>query len=184
MTGSRSDVSERYSTPARVLHWSVAVLLLVQWSLGLAAENEGDRSASFRLLQVHFQLGTVLYAAILLRVGWRLQRRPPSSSIVERRWRARLASTVHGALYLLMITIPLSGYVIWVWMDAPMSVFGAFDLPRVFTPPDEDETWRANAWYIHHYSAYALGALVIIHVGAALWHQFIVRDGLISRRML
>lgn len=184
MTGLSGGAVVRYTATARLLHWAVALMLLVQWSLGWAAENEADRDESFRLLQAHFQFGALLYAAILLRVGWRLSHRPPVPLPAEPQWRTNFAAVVHLLLYFLMLTMPLSGYVIWVWMDAPMSLFGVVDLPRLFTPPAEDETWRANAWYLHHYSAYALLVLAIVHVGAALWHTFVLRDRLISRRML
>jgi len=69
-------------------------------------------------------------------------------------------------------------------MDAPMTWFGIVDLPKLFTPPIDDETWRANAWYVHVYSSWALIALATLHISAALWHEFVLADRLIRSRMI
>jgi cytochrome b561 len=65
-----------------------------------------------------------------------------------------------------------------------MEVLGVLQVPRLFSPPADDETWRAIAWYVHYWSGWALLGLVLLHVAGALWHQYIRRDGLISQRML
>jgi cytochrome b561 len=84
----------------------------------------------------------------------------------------------------LLLTMPVSGYVIWVWMDVPMDAFGFFELPRLFTPPIEDETGRAVAWYIHCYGSLAVIALIVTHIGGACWHQFVRHDNGITATMV
>ncbi len=120
---------------------------------------------------------------MILRITWRLGHRPPPAPKAEPRWRSVVAATAHWMLYALLLTMPLSGYVIWVWMDAPMNVFGIVEIPTLFTPPAEDESGRARAWYLHFYSSWALLALLGLHVVAALWRQFVRRDDLIARML-
>ena len=181
--GARAD--ERYPPLARLLHWGVALGVLVQIGLGWAAETASERDTGARLLHLHFQLGMLLLALMVLRAGRRLLHGlPPPATVDARPWRRRLAACVHAALYLLLFVLPLSGYVIWVWMDGPRDVFGLGQVPRLFTPPADDETWRAIAWYVHCWSAWALAGLVALHVAAALWHQWVLRDRLVSRRLL
>lgn len=175
---------QKYSLPARVLHWLVAVLVIVQVVLGWAAEWERDREASFRLIQTHYQAGLLIFGLMILRLSWRIANAPPPPLIDEPPVRKHSATFTHWALYALLLTMPLSGYVIWVWMDVPMTAFGFLEVPKLFVPPAEDETWRANAWYIHFYSSWALIGLAALHIGAALWHEFAVRDGLIRSRMI
>lgn len=178
-----TQTTTRYAAPARILHWVVAVLVTIQFYFGWASEQEADRDASFALIQLHFQLGMTILALMLLRILWRIARPAPTAEPGPR-WQRRAATATHFLLYALLFVLPLTGYVIWVWMEAPRSVFGLFDVPALFTPPADDETGRAIAWYIHHYSAYTLAALAFIHIAAAFWHEFWLSDRLIRRRML
>lgn len=179
----KTNATMRYAMPARVLHWVVAPLAIIQFYLGWESENVPNREASFALIQWHFQFGMLIFILMLLRLLWRVGRSAPDGEPGPR-WQRRAASATHILLYVLMFVLPLTGYVIWIWMDAPRSVFGLFDVPALFTPPAEDETGRAIAWYIHHYSSYTLAALVLLHIAAALWHEFWLADRLIRRRML
>ncbi len=170
--------------PARALHWLVALAIPCQIYLGWSAELADQRETGSRLIHLHYQLGVTIAVLMVLRVTWRIAYGAPGTFVEEPTWRRRLASFTHWAIYGLLLILPVSGYVIWVWMKAPMDVFGLIDVPRLFTPPDEDETWRAIAWYVHYWSGWALIGLTSLHVLAALWHQFVCRDRLISRRML
>lgn len=174
----------RHPACLRWMHWAVAAGVVVQFALGWGSETDIDGADGMRLLRLHFQLGMVLLALMLLRLACRLTHRMPPAGAGEPRWRHRAARSVHIALYLLLFLLPASGYVIWVWMDAPLDVLGVARVPRLFVPPADDETWRAVAWYAHIACGWMLSALLALHVAAALWHQWVRRDGLISRRML
>ena len=175
--------SKRYPACLRRLHWAVAVGVTVQLVLGWGSETDIDGANGMRLLRFHFQLGMVLLGMMVLRLACRLSYRMPPADTREPCWRRRVASCVHAALYLLLFLLPISGYVIWVWMDAPLDLMGILWVPRLFVPPMDDETWRAVAWYVHIACIWILSTLVVLHVLAALWHQWVRRDGLISRRM-
>lgn len=160
----------RYPRALRVLHAVMAVVIVVQWALGFAAERSSDDATGWTWLRWHFQLGVVVAALLLLRIGARAALGVPHT-VVAPRWQARAARGVHALLYACLLALPASGYVIWVWMDAPREVLGIGTLPAVFTPPGDDETGRAIAWYVHVGSAWMLSGLVALHVFAALWHH-------------
>ncbi|WP_411833086.1 cytochrome b [Pseudoxanthomonas mexicana] len=181
---SRAVREGRYRLPARLLHWLVAIAVPAQIWLGWTAERTQEREAGFRLLHLHFQLGMILLALMVLRASWRIAHGVPAPAAAEPAWRRRLAAAMHWTLYALLLALPLSGYVIWVWMDAPMQLLGSVQVPRLFEPPADDETWRALAWYVHYYSAWALAGLVVLHAAVALWHEFVLGDRLIRRRMM
>ena len=177
-------VGERYAWPARVFHWLLALAIPCQLYLGWAAELASEREDSSRLIHFHFQLGVIVAVLMVLRLTWRIAYGAPEENSAEPLWRRRWAKFTHWALYGLLLVLPASGYVIWVWMGASMEVLGLIEVPKLFTPPEDDETWRAIAWYVHYWSGWSLAALATLHVAAALWHQLVLRDRLISRRML
>lgn len=175
------NTPEQWGWMARALHWLVAGLVFVQLFLGWAAEREHDRERSFALIRDHYQFGVVLFGVMLMRALWRLSQSAPRPPDSEPRWRRLTAHGVHAMLYCLLITMPISGYIIWVHMHAPMEVFGLFTLPTVFTPPVEDETLRAGAWYVHYASGWFVVGLVALHIAAALWHLLAKDDGVFKR---
>ena len=172
----------RHHAVARALHWTVAGLVPPQLALGFAAERVADRGLSDALLAMHFQLGMLILGLMAVRVLWRVVRGTPTP-VHTPGWRAHGARGVHGGMYVLLLAIPVSGYVIWIWMDAARELLGVIEVPSLFSPPRDDESGRAAAWYMHFYGAWSLSALLVGHVMAALHHQFVLRDDLIGRRM-
>lgn len=173
--------SRSWGLVARVLHWTVAVMIVGQFLTGWLAENESRRDVSLILIRNHFQFGVILTGFILMRVLWRLSHRPPQPLTGEPPWRERAAQVVHGLIYVLLIILPVSGYVVLVHMKVDMSVIGLFTVPTLFTPSVEDERLWAGAWYVHYFAGWALAGLVGLHISAALYHQMVLRDGLIRR---
>lgn len=172
---------ERYPLVLRVLHWLLALLLVSQLALGFAAEHGTPRALSDALLPVHFRLGVLILCLMLLRLGLRLWLPIPGHDDGSP-WRRRVRTWAHGLLYVLVLVLPVSGHVIWVWMGADRVLFAGVEVPALFVPP-ADETGRAVAWYVHVYAAWLLSALVGLHAAAAVFHQVRHREGFIVRRM-
>ncbi len=167
----------RYGRVAGALHWLVAALLPVQLALGYASESVGDRALSDALLGAHFRLGIVVLMLVALRLAWRWRHGAPAHAppgVAAGHW--RIARGLHRLLYALLLILPLSGYVIWIWMGADRTLFGPLEVPRLFTPPADDETGRAWAWYLHVYGAWLLTGVVALHAAAALLRAWRGRD--------
>lgn len=172
---------------ARLFHWGMAALVLFQAWLGVrAAFFTPDLGARFDLVQRHKSWGTLILALALARLAWRLARgRPPGHGPV---WRRRLAAGVHATLYVLLLALPLSG---WVMVSAaPLQdllgmrnmVFGLFALPDPWVPGSERvEALAATA---HLWAAVVLAAALALHVAGALWGQFGARDHALRRMIL
>lgn len=144
----------------------VAALLPLQAALGIVSERLADRSLAGTLMAAHVQLGIVLLALVVIRVVRRLWARGDLAPGL-RRWRRFAVRAVHMAMYAILLALPASGYLIHVWSGHAVMALGVFELPALFTPPTEDESGRALAWYIHVCGAWLLGALVLLHVAAA-----------------
>lgn len=173
--------NRRYSLPARLLHWAVAMLAIVQIILGWATDWS-ERPLSDLFLDQHVRVGVTIFFLMLLRVSWRLAHRPPSLPEHIAGWQRKSAGVAHALLYLLLLLLPVSGYVLWAWSGHDLSYWGMGTIPILFTGGD-DEFWRSVAGYAHEYGAYTISALVLVHIGAALHHEFVARDMRISDRM-
>ena len=170
-------VPSRYTTPAIVLHWVLALALIMSFSVGLYMADLPLTPQRVKLFNWHKWAGITILALSLLRLLWRLTHRPPVDLPMPP-WQRRAARWTHGAVYLLFFAVPLAG---WAYSSAagfPIVWFGVLPLPDFVAPDKALAEWLKT---LHGALAWALAALVVLHVGAALKHHFIDRDKLLSR---
>jgi cytochrome b561 len=172
---------------ARALHWIMAGLILFQLGLGLRmTEFTADLVTRFDLTQTHKSWGSVIFVLALLRLGWRLANRAsPGLPAGTPFWQVRAARISHAALYVLILALPLSG-----WIAAAASptqdllgienmVFGTFALPDPWVPGVKSVA--DSAALAHRAAAMLLVALLAVHIAAALKHHFFDRDDVLAR---
>lgn len=180
---TKAEPPARFGVVARWLHWTIALLLPgVAW-LGWTAERTSDPARAMALLETHYALGLLVLALVAVRTVRRVvgsDPMPPEGHTPGSRW---LAAAVHGAMYVLLWLLPVSGYVVWVYMQGPMDWFGIFELPRVFEPPTDDERGRAVAWYAHVWGGRLLAMLVALHLVAVAWHSTGSRKPVLPRML-
>ena len=174
---------QRYGFVAIVLHWGMALLLLVLVVMGVymvRMPDAGFNQVKITLILVHKALGLIALAAVLLRLGWRVGNILPELVAGLPLWQQVAARFVHLALYALMLALPLTGW----WMSSaggyPVTFFGWFDLPDI---GPYNEYWFRLSIVIHRWLAWALIAVVALHAAAALRHHWVQRDDTL-RRML
>jgi len=169
----------RYSAPAMALHWLLALAIIGAFGFGLYMTGLPFSPQRLKLYNWHKWAGICILTLSAVRLLWRLTHRPPAD-VPMPGWQQRAAHATHVLMYVLFFAIPLVG---WAYSSAagfPIVVFGVLPLPD-FVPVDKalaDLIKPFHAWL-----AYALAALVVMHVGAAFKHQFIDRDGLLSRML-
>jgi cytochrome b561 len=132
-----------------------------------------------KLYNWHKWAGMTILALSALRLLWRLTHRPPAEPAGPH-WQQVAAKTVHRLMYVLFFAIPLVG---WAYSSAagfPIVLFGVLPLPD-FVPADKALSELIKPW--HEASAFALAALAVVHVGAALKHHWIDKDGLLTRML-
>ena len=163
------------------LHWLVALAVVGMFALGLWMTELGYYHDWYhRAPALHKSVGMLLFGLILLRFGWRLANPPPQlQSAIPLRQRA-LARWSHRLLYLLLVMVPIAGYLIATAKGKPVDVFGWFEVPALVQGLEGQEDIAGE---VHEYLAFALVGLATIHTLAALKHEFI--DGCRTlRRML
>ena len=117
---------------------------MLQLALGFAAEYWTTRKTADVLLALHFRLGMLILGLMLLRLTLRLASSVPPAAEHMSRWRRGLQGSAHSLLYLLVLALPLSGHVIWVWMGADRTLFAGIQVPALFVPPDERESFATQ----------------------------------------
>lgn len=177
---------KRYTSVAISLHWLIAIVLIGLVAIGKYM-NELEQTDSFRfeLIQWHKSFGILALLLIVLRILWRFSHRPPRLSSRMPAWERFAASATHLFMYLLMLVIPLSG---WIMVSAsPLNLkTELFDfIPWPHIPlgltVEQKEPVTELAIQAHHLLANGLLILVLLHIAAALRHQFVLRDNLMAR---
>jgi cytochrome b561 len=171
------QAQRRYSTLAIVLHWLLAGVIAFTFCLGFYMADLPFSPQRVKLFNWHKWAGITILALSGMRLLWRFTHRPPTFVHV-RNWQHWAAQGTHGLLYVLFFAVPLVG---WVYSSAagfPVVLFGWLPLPN-WVLPDKALAALIKPW--HANLAFALAALVLLHVLAAFKHQFVNKDRLIQR---
>lgn len=173
-----------YSALAMFLHWLLALGLVGMFAVGLYMADLPFSPQRLKLYNWHKWAGVSILALSILRLVWRLVRRPPvlpqSIELAMPRWQLQAFHATHVAMYALFFIVPLVG---WAYSSAagfPIVVFGVLPLPD-FVPVSKELAALIKPW--HQSTAFALAGLVLMHVAAAVKHQFIDKDKLINRML-
>jgi len=161
----------------RVLHWLTVICVVVAAAFILTRDELDGRNVRLWLLEGHRHFGLFVLALFVVRVFVRLRmgRLPPSG---EHPWPVRVAAGLtHIALYALLVTLPLLGWALTSAQGKPAHLFGA-TLPNLVAP-DEDLADTLQTWHLN--AAWVLLGIVCLHIAAALWHHFVMRDGVLRR---
>jgi cytochrome b561 len=170
----------RYSGLAIALHWLLAMMIIGSFSFALYMTDLPFSPARIKQYNWHKWAGITILALSAVRLLWRLSHKPPAYPTAMAGWKSNAAHLTHGLLYCLFFAIPLAG---WAYSSAAgfsIVYLGMFPLPDFVSPdPDLAKTLKQ----VHKYLAYSLGALVLLHIAAAIKHQWVDRDGLLLRMM-
>lgn len=167
----------RYAKVAIWLHWLIGLAVLANIGLAMLTEDM-PREAHRAAMGVHKALGIAILALTILRIVWRIGHKPPPLPSGTPAWQRPLSKAVHFLFYLLLILLPLSG---WVWMsaaDRPIDFFGLFQVPGIVGP---NKSLADTMHERHELLGLTMLGLATLHILAALKHQFIDRTGLIGR---
>ncbi|WP_112322414.1 cytochrome b [Oceanibium sediminis] len=188
---SLKNTTTAWGWPARVLHWVMALMILAMLGVGTYMANfEKDLIARLELVQTHKSVGFTVFILALIRIGWRLANRDtPALPPAMPRWQKAASHASHLALYLLMLALPLSGWLMASSsplndegaypMRIPNMVFGLFEMPDPF--PVGSKALSDALYQLHGALALALELILLVHLGAALKHHFVDGDTVLSR---
>ena len=185
-----SATGARYSAGARWFHWVTAVLLFtvipLGWIFGAFKTKPGHPDtyvAPFPgtpddYAAAHMTFGLVLFAIVTARILYRAFNAPPQ--LPGAVWERRLAHLTHALLYLVLIVMPVSGYIMSSGDKPPISFLGLFEVPKAPISPSQGKI----AAIVHVLiTQFVLYALIVLHLVGTAWHLFVRRDGALSRML-
>jgi cytochrome b561 len=171
---------DQYTRTAIILHWAVALLIFTAFPLGLYMHDLPLSPTKLRLYSWHKWIGVSIFLLAVLRVMWRTTHRPPALIEAMPRWEKLAAQTVHYLLYVLILIIPLSGWLMSSAKGIQTVWFGVLPLPDLVGKNKE----LADVLHeVHEALNLGMAALVLGHIGASLKHHFIDRDDVLVRMM-
>lgn len=179
----RSTETRRYNAVAASLHWLIAVLLFAQIYVGWTFGDMERGAARDLWFDWHKTLGFTILVLSLVRLGWRIANPPPALPTEMPRWEKVAAGLSHLAFYVILIGLPLTG---WAAVSTgraaltsdTMSLIGGLSWPLI---PGLPRTLHGPMENVHELLVKVTYALVILHVGAGLKHQFFDKGQMAGR---
>jgi len=177
---SKEPPITRYTRTAIALHWLVAFGILGAFSLGLYMQDLPISPAKLKLYSYHKWAGVTILLLVLARLAWRATHPPPPLPETLPVWQRRAAQAAHHLLYVLLLAIPVSGWLMSSAKGFQTVWFGVLPLPDLLA---RDKALGDLLALVHRSLNFSMAALVSVHVIAALKHHFLDRD-LVLARML
>lgn len=176
---SLTNTEQRWGLLAQLLHWGMFLLILGAW-FAVETREEFPKGTAERSqwMSLHMALGLSIFFLVWVRLAARFSQVTPTGTGPA--LQQKLATLVHLGLYLLMILMPVTGLVAAQLTGKPVSWFGVIDIPMFFS---ENKELGESFEELHGAGWNAMMVLVGLHAAAALYHQFVSKDGTL-RRML
>lgn len=168
---------DRYTRTAVLLHWLVALLIFAAFPLGVYMADLPFSPTKLQLYSYHKWIGITVLLLVAVRLAWRATHAAPAAAPAPR-WQQAAAAATHHLLYVLMVAVPLTGWLMSSAKGFQTVWFGVLPLPDLVA---KDKALGDLLQTVHKLLNFTLVALVAVHIGAALKHHFIDKDGLLSR---
>jgi cytochrome b561 len=173
--------SARYTIVAVVLHWFLAVVIVLGFLIGLQMSDEPPSPLRVRWINYHKWIGVTILGLSVLRLLWRFSHPPPTLPESMQAWQRIASNWVHRALYLFFFIVPVAGWAYSSALGFHVVYLGLIPLPDL---APKDKALADVLIQVHATLAWTLAALVGLHVAAALKHHFLDKDGLLARMSL
>jgi cytochrome b561 len=174
------NFADRWGVVSITLHWLTALMILGLVGVGFLMQELATSPTKIQIYGLHKSIGLTVLALTVMRLLWRLFAGVPQPVPGTPRWQLWASNATHGALYLVLLAMPLSG---WLYNSAsgfPLKWFGLFKLPKL---SGYDADLKAFALGAHETLFLVLAAIVTVHALAALKHHYFDRDRTLVRML-
>lgn len=171
---------QRWNRLSQMLHWLIALLILAMAAIGLTMVNLPNTPSKIAIFAIHKSIGISILALVALRLGWRLYSGAPAPLANTPKLQQRIAGAMHVALYVLLLAMPISGWLLNSAAGFPLQWFDLVNLPAISEPSDALKELATRA---HQLMFLALAGLVLLHAAAAIHHHLFLRDATLVRML-
>jgi cytochrome b561 len=175
----RND-ADSWGAPAKLFHWVMAALILAQITLGWMAASWRLSPMKLELFFWHKSNGMLILLLVALRLLWRLANPSPALPSGMAAWERAAARMSHVLLYVLMIAMPVTGWIVNSASNIPFRIFWLIPLPAIVAP---DKPTADLVALVHGGLFAALALVLVAHIGAALRHHFVKRNTVLTRML-
>jgi cytochrome b561 len=175
--GTRTD---HYPATSKLLHWAVAICVLTTAPVAITMIRLDEGPTRDMLYNFHKSLGVLILILMILRLINRLAVGAPIAEPGIERWQKTASTVVHTSFYVLLLAMPIVGYIANSAYGASTPFFGLFDVPPIV---DKNESLATPLFAIHRAVGWLLIILVLTHVSAALYHHFVRGDHVLQRML-
>jgi cytochrome b561 len=173
-----NDSPIRYSTVAIALHWLMALLLAGLFCVGVYMSDLPLSPWKLKIFSWHKWAGVTAFLLVLVRLAWRAGHRPPTLPDSMPQLMQQAAHIGHGMLYLLMVAVPLAGWLMSSAKGFQTVYFGVLPIPDLL---GKDKALGAVLEDVHAYLAWLLVFVAVGHAAAAIKHHWVDRDDILTR---
>lgn len=171
--------AKQYGLVSQILHWLMAVLIMLQFIWAWRFEQLGIGRERYELVNQHKSIGLTILTLLLIRLLWR-SFNPPPPSVAMPLWQQQAMRTVHGLIYLLLLIIPPIGWAMSSAGGFVVSWFDVVDLPALTA---QNDALKESLRDLHAALAWTLAVLITGHIAAALHHHFVQKDDTLKRML-
>jgi cytochrome b561 len=175
-----NNKADHYPPSSKLFHWAVAICVLTIIPVAIIMVNIEEGPTQDFLFQFHKSLGVLILILMTLRLINRLIVGAPMADPEIEPWQRSVSSIVHTSLYVLLFAMSILGYVAHSVYGAPTPFFGLFEIPPVFS---KNEELSEQLFTVHQVLGLLVAALVLMHIGGALYHRFIRGDHVLQRML-
>lgn len=175
------SADRRYSVGAMVFHWVIAIAVIVNWRFAEAAEHAASREAAGAIMANHKALGITILVLSVARLLWRLSHKTPPFPAKMAGWEKALARTTHVIFYVMLIGLPIGGWLATSYFGAGVDVWGIFTLPAL--PVGIDPEAGKSIAGLHGTGGEIMIYLIGLHILGALKHTFFDKSGGLFRML-
>jgi cytochrome b561 len=177
---NRAAAPSDYDGVAKTLHWLILLLLIAQYTVAWTMPHIGRNTPAEGLVSLHFSVGVTILAIVILRLLWRWTHPMPTLRGIVPGWQHGLAYLSHVLLYLVLLILPILGWIDSCFRGYSINFFGLFTIPQLLAG---SPALAGRTGDIHAFVGTILLILVGLHVLGALYHLIVRRDGVFSRML-
>ncbi|AUT59418.1 cytochrome b [Paraburkholderia terrae] len=167
-----------YDGVARLLHWLVALLVAAQFVIGWTMPDVHRDTLPNGLIAWHLGVGAAIVAAVACRIAWRATHVPQPAEVS--RTLSVISSATHALLYALLVAVPLAGWANASSRGWTVKLFGTVRYPDLTASGSPTGHALGD---VHSWLAWVLLALIVLHVGGALFHRIVLKDNVLQRML-